>query len=472
METRLLAHDYTFSYQTGGQPELQHVFFNPEPGSFNLLVGPSGSGKSTLLKSLAGLLPPFGGEVLSGQVLLNGEAITTIAPFERAKRVAFLFQNPSRQFAMRTPIEQLTFALENIQLPANEITKRIEHAFTQLDIHQLAQRDLLTLSGGEKQKVALAATLALGSSYILLDEPFASVDQSSRSHLLTMLKELQTKAGKTIILTDHDLSGYRDLVDQLYQIDSNGQLISLNPEKLVNEAPTAGAFLNHYQATGPLDWQQLSITLGQRQLMKANDFTLAQNQLGLLSGDNGVGKSTFFNALTHQRPYQGLVNWQKKDSRRIAFKRWALTVGLVFQDASDQFVTLTLAEEIAFSKAHTRLPDYWTNQRIQAALTSLNLQPFQNHSLYQLSGGQQKKAQVLTMLIMGQPVLLFDEPLAGLDYDSIQALMRLIKATIQDNHLSGLMISHQRAGLANFVDYELNLKHASLTLNKGATNET
>ena len=138
------------------------------------------------------------------------------------------------------------------------------------------------------------------------------------------------------------------------------------------------------------------------------------------------------------------------------------SVGLVFQDALDQFVALTVADELTLSQQHSHLPDYWTDARIQRTLTQLNLAEHTNANVYQLSGGQQKKLQVLSMLIMGQPVLLLDEPLAGLDMDSMHQVLDLIQTSLRDNKMSALMISHQRIGLKPYVDYEINLHERHL----------
>ena len=187
--TSLRVVDFSFAYEADQPNILNKINLDLTPGSFNLMVGPSGSGKSTLLKAMAGLLPKFGGVVTNGDVLLEGQSIGPIAPFEKAKRVAMLFQNPDRQFAMRTAREQITFALENLQLPVADIERRVTDAIARLDVDALADQELLTLSGGEKQRVALATIFAMQSDIILLDEPFANGDPDARQLLLQDLKD-------------------------------------------------------------------------------------------------------------------------------------------------------------------------------------------------------------------------------------------------------------------------------------------
>lgn len=463
--TTLTVSDFSFSYNNPEQPELAHINWTPTPGSFNLLIGPSGSGKSTLLKAMAGLLPHFGGQILTGEIRLDDYIVDTVMPFERAKRIAMLFQNPNRQFAMPTPAEQITFALENIQLPASEITDRVTTSLDALNITGLANQKIITLSGGEKQKVALATVLALGSDYILLDEPFANVDPDARLELLQLLKQLQVQHQKTIILADHDLSGYTNLVDAIYQINpENHQLSQTDASVLIADAVGPHTFkTNAYQTLSPLKLIQVGLSVEKRTLLKPSDLQLPKAQLGLLSGANGTGKSTLFAAISHQTDYTGTIMWNTQDSQKFKIKQWAQRIGLIFQDAIDQFVDLTVAEELALSKKHTLLPDYWTEARIQSALTQLNLADFKNANLYQLSGGQQKKVQVLSMLMMGQPIFLLDEPLAGLDHVSVKSMLTLIKQTLTDNGLSALMISHQRNGLDDFIDYEWHLSNQKIT---------
>lgn len=460
--TKVAVENFSFRYREDGPEDLKQINWAPTPGSFNLLIGSSGSGKSTLLKAMTGLLPQFGGAITTGQITLDDLPIATVAPFERAKRVALLFQNPSRQFAMATPADQITFALENIQTDASLIPDQVATALAAVDISTLANQKLMTLSGGEKQKVALATILALGSEYILLDEPFANVDPHARHELMHLLKTLQIEYGKTIIVADHDFSGYTTLVDEVYQL-SNHQLTQTDASVLNACITTNPIFpAPSRNNLSPLALINVRIDMAGRNLLQSANFALPACQLGLLSGVNGSGKSTLFAAITHQRSYQGSITWQGQDSQKIKLKQWAQLVGLVFQDALDQFVALTVADELTLSQQHSHLPDYWTDARIQRILTQLNLAEHTNANVYQLSGGQQKKLQVLSMLIMGQPVLLLDEPLAGLDMDSMHQVLDLIQTSLRDNQMSALMISHQRIGLKPYVDYEINLHERHL----------
>ncbi|QPI46577.1 ABC transporter ATP-binding protein [Weissella paramesenteroides] len=463
--TKLQVDNLSFAYEADQPNVLNQINWIPEEGSFNLLIGPSGSGKSTLLKAMAGLLPKFGGVITAGNVFLNDEPIQPLAPFERAKRIAMLFQNPDRQFAMRTARLQLVFALENLQLPIDTINQRVTLAINALHLEQIADQDLLTLSGGEKQRVALAIILAMDSDIVLLDEPFASVDPTARLALLTDLKKMQLEQHKTIIISDHDLSGYQELVDHLFAIDTASGTLHQQPLSKLFDLPAQTPFYGLPHSNGPLGWQDLTLTVGKsRQLLKNSNFTLPTGQIGFLSGANGIGKSTLFKALSHQVKYTGQVTWHNEDTTKIKLKNWAKKVALIFQSASDQFVTMTVQEEITLSQQHGLASAYWSEERIQSALKSLNLNHLTEHVVYQLSGGQQKKLQVLSMLIMGQPILLLDEPLAGLDIDSVQAVMQLISDSIQATNQSVLMISHQRSGLADFIDYELVFKNQALHL--------
>lgn len=463
--TNLQVENFSFAYADNQPNILNQINWSPENGSFNLLIGPSGSGKSTLLKAMAGLLPKFGGVITNGQILLNNEPIQPIVPFERAKRIAMLFQNPDRQFAMRTPRLQLVFALENLQLSVDDIKERVPAALTALHLNDIADQDLLTLSGGEKQRVALAVVLAMDSDIILLDEPFASVDPAARLSLLADLKKLQTEQHKTIIVSDHDLSGYENLVDYLYAINTETGTLAQQPLTKLDNLPAVTPFYGLPHVNGHLSWHQLTINVGKRRTLLANSsFTLPNGQIGLLSGANGIGKSTLFKALGHQIKYEGQINWDTQDTRKIKLKNWSKQVALIFQSATDQFVKMTVQEELMLSHQHSFTATYWTDDRIQTALAILHLDHLLDHVVYQLSGGQQKKLQVLSMLIMGQPVLLLDEPLAGLDSDSVQVVMQLIRDSILATQTSVLMISHQRTGLAEFIDYELVFKNQTLSL--------
>ena len=183
-----------FAYQE--EPVLVDLNLTLPAGELYLFSGPSGSGKSTLLRIMAGLLPRYEGT-------LTGE-VSGVEP----GTASLMFQDPSLQFALDTPRHEVEFALENLALPANQIPAKVEQALKFCQADHLADRRLVTLSGGEQQLVALAITVAMDSQLILLDEPFASLDHDHRTQLLARLVELKNQ-GKTVIIADHDLQGYR-----------------------------------------------------------------------------------------------------------------------------------------------------------------------------------------------------------------------------------------------------------------------
>ncbi len=450
---KLELRELTFSYAPDRPPLFKKLDFCVEPQTCSLLATPLGSGKSTFFKLLCGLYPQFGGQITNGGVFLEDQPLEQIVPFERAKRIGMLFQDPDKRFCMATLDQQLTFVLENLQLPADQITAKKQHILQELELTSLKDRQLSTLSGGQKQQAALACVLATESEIILLDEPFANVDPTSKNKLLKLLLKLK-KQGKTFIIADHDPSGYQDLLDFAYRFNADhSRLIKFNLSRstLASPVPLRWQPLK----PGKLTWKQLSLTRGNKLLLKPHDLTLPKGQLGLLSGANGVGKSSLFQALCTLIPYQGNLSYAGQRPSRFFKQRWAKKVGLMLQEASAQFSCATVQEELALVSQNTLAPHYWTKER----LTELA-----HHSVYQLSGGQQQKLQFLSVLAMGQPVLLLDEPFANLDQASIQTCLTLLKDSCHAEQTTVLLTSHQRVGITEHLDYELILEEQTLKL--------
>jgi len=455
----------TYTYPQAQTPILDHVTLTFPANQFTLLTGPSGTGKSTLLRLIAGLitLPADHDSSISFD---NEPPMTADTNESSARRVAMLFQNPNQQFAMDTVENELIFALENLRVAPNQIQARLSSALDFVGIRALQKRLLNHLSGGEKQKVALAVIVAMDSDVILLDEPFASVDPAARENLLERLVELRN-AGKTIILADHDLTGYRSIIDQVVQITPDHHLKSLaathwsaffsafdEPELPVWPAPQS--------VDQPL-FQLTAVTLmaGNRQLLKPTTRQLLAHHTTLITGPNGSGKSTLFEALVRLHPYGGSIAYDGEPLNKLNRKRYARHVALLFQDAETQFLNITVAEEIAQSQ-HYAYGDYYTPVRIQSALAQLNLAGRDAQVIYTLSEGQKKKLQILLMLIMQSPVLLMDEPLKGLDLASVTALVDLLQTTITTTHQTLIVISHQLTGLTPLIDYHLHFDHQQL----------
>lgn len=462
--TNLVVQQVNFAY--ADVPVLKDVSLTLQPGSLNLLVGPSGSGKSTLLKLLAGLYPTFSGGELTGTLTLDGYAVHDIVPFQRVAHIGYLFQNPTRQFVMKTPFEELRFSLENLQVAPEDITPRIEDALTRVGMRDFMWHDLMTLSGGEKQKVALAAVLAADSHFLLLDEPFANVDPTSRLQLIQLIKAYQ-QAGKTILIADHDWSGYADVIDDVFVMADGGLHTASADEKttILSQLPIQPTVHTTQPdaVIGDLVLDQVTLTNGDRLLLSETSLAIPKAKRTLITGPNGVGKSTLFSALVKLYPYGGDILYQNQSLAKRHIAQHVRDVALVFQNAEQQFVAMTMAEELAQAQQMSRFPEIWTADLLNDILVQLNLSHVREHIVYQLSGGQQKKLQVLLMLMTGTPVLLFDEPLAGLDSASQAQLLAVIADMITKQNQTVMMISHQLHAVTDWFDYHLVFEDQQLT---------
>lgn len=447
-----------FSYQTK-HTILEIPQLTISLHQLTILHGRSGSGKSTFLKILAGLLPKYGGH-LAGEITIPNH-----------EPVAMMFQDPGMQFALDTPRHEIEFALENLQTPAAIIPEIVERTLREVGISQLADRRFTTLSGGEQQRATLAVIMAMQRQIILLDEPFASLDHQNRDLILQQLIKL-VQAGKTVIIADHDLSAYHKLSPTIIEFDQQVRtLTDQEAQSLLHEAtllPTLNTSLPSPQLESAVSLRNYRLKRNEVTLINQSAIEIIKNKTTLLTGESGSGKSSFFKSLINLIPSDGEMELFHHLINQRHQQQIGKQVGLVFQNANDQFLNVSVKEELELSLKNGRNP-FFTNQRLQTALRQLELDQLVNQVVYNLSGGQKKKLQLLLMLMMGQPILLLDEPFSGLDYRSITKVIDLIQASLTVYPQTLVIISHQLTAIAPLIDYHLHLSNHHLQYQGGPT---
>ena len=444
--------DLSFNFDQ--QPILKNITAEFTAGKIHLLTGVSGSGKSTILKLIAGLLPKYGGEIVAGAVDVPTDA-----------RIGMVFQDPLMQFALDTPRHELEFTLENCQVPTDKIPERVKEALQFGKVDDLANRLITTLSGGQQQRVALAAATAMQPNVLLLDEPFANIDEENRQLILKQLVRLNSDYHTTIIITDHDLHGYEQLHPLVWQLTKRHltQLSTKNSSQLLTASATPQITPVLPPSTLPaiIKFDGLAIKRDNYSLLLPTNLGIVKNKTTLLTGPNGVGKSTLLKASARLLKYEGMINYAGENIQKISPGKYYKHLGLIFQHANDQFLNVTVGEELALGFKTCQNP-YFSQQQVNEALAALGLNGREDQVVYSLSGGQKKKLQILLMLMRGQETLLLDEPFTGLDPASLKTVLQLIKASQKEKPQTLLIVSHQLSGLDGFIDYHLTMNHQHL----------
>jgi energy-coupling factor transporter ATP-binding protein EcfA2 len=377
-------HDYGLCPISLDVPAGQAVFIS----------GASGSGKSTLARCLVGLIPHLYHGALSGAVWLNGLNTAQTPLWRLTERAGLVFQNPAAQMLAETVAEELIFGLENLGLPRDEIRQRLETNLARFDLGPLRSRSPHTLSGGEKQKLALAATMAREPPVLVLDEPLSMLDSAAAEDLVAHLARLVSQ-GTTVIVCEHRAEYLRPMPD-LWTVRVDGD----RPRQAPPAAFTVKTPIPPLVSPIRLDVRGLNVRLGGRPILSELGFALEGGQVVAVVGRNGVGKTTLLRSLAGLQPHSGAVSVSGGPP----------DLGLVFQNADLQLFNANVRDEILFRLAEPDMARYaWL-------LDVLGLEHYENTPPLLLSEGEKKRVALATVL-MRRPRhgILLDEPALGQD---------------------------------------------------------
>lgn len=398
-----------------------------------LISGPSGCGKSTLARCLTGLIPHLYRGELRGTVWLSGQRTDQAPLWKLAEHAGLVFQNPAAQMIAPSVEDEILFGLENLGISRDEMRRRLEEALERFELVPFRQRAPQTLSGGEQQKLALAAITAREPEVLVLDEPLSMLDTRASVDLVAQI-ESYVRSGKTAVIFEHRREYLQDLPD-LRIININGTSAPLVP-------PVPANWRSELCPEFQLQVEDLSVELGVRAVIEDMNFSLQGGQIVALVGRNGVGKTTLLRSLAGLQRFTGTIRIHDSHGSQPP------DLGIVFQNPDLQLFNPNVREEILY-----RLPS--ADMELYAWLVNmLGLELYQRTPPLLMSEGEKRRVALATVL-MRRPAhgILLDEPSLGQDDAHKAILIQLLRALAAAGHLV-IMATHDLE-LASQADHLL-----------------
>ncbi|MGH3691409.1 MAG: ABC transporter ATP-binding protein [Microbacterium sp.] len=500
----LRVRELSLTHADAAHPSPRDVTFDIDAGEVVLLLGPSGSGKSTLTLALNGLIPHALPASMVGTVEAGGIDTASAQTATLSTQVAMVFQDPDAQIVTGSIYDEVAFGPENLLLPLDVVQARVEEALRRVGLWERRDENPDHLSGGGRQRLAIACALAMGSPLIVLDEPTANLDPQGIDDVYAALAAVVAGGDRAILLVEHNLDAAMDFVTRTIVLDREGRVVFDGPaaevirehaDELIRMGvwlPAATLAALRLRDRGlslaplPLTPQELGHALEQRgvsadpggsttadapssdqagsdetkrgapiirargltvrrrrtEILHGIDLALEAGSLTAIVGANGAGKTTLIQALAGVvRPPRGQVSVDGIDPATASPRDLAARIGFVFQNPEHQFIAPTVFDELAHGLRLRRVPDAEISTRVDEMLTRFGLEHKADVHPFLLSGGEKRRLSVGTALITRPRVLALDEPTFGQDRARAAELLDLLR-TLRAEGTTIVIVTH------------------------------
>ncbi|MBZ4027267.1 heme ABC transporter ATP-binding protein [Lactobacillus johnsonii] len=471
--------DFSFKYNSQAEPTLKNINLKINKGEKILLAGPSGSGKSTIGRCLNGLIPNINQGEVKGKCLVNGKDITSTSLFDFSFTTSTILQDADSQFIGLTVGEDIAFALENDCQPKDKMHQTVNQWADELKIKELLTQSPQSISGGQKQIVALAGVLVDESPILLFDEPLANLDPASGLKTMAIIDKIQKELNATVIIIEHRVEEVLSQpIDRIILVNegtivadqpTNQLLHSHTLEKIGVREPlylkaltAADVNLSSIKevdqiSTLPVSekisdklaaWtKQAKITkkeadnlpllkldhvghqYSKNQLYPLKDVSTTINQGDFISivGQNGAGKTTLCRTICGFISNEGKITLKDQNLSDLSIKERAEKIGYVMQDPNQMISQKMIFDEIALGLRLRNVDEETIKQRVDQTLKICGLYPFRHWPISALSFGQKKRVTIAAILVLEPEIIILDEPTAGQDWKTYTEIMSFLK---------------------------------------------
>ncbi len=440
----LKAEGLSFQYQDSSEG-ISGLYFSVRKGEIILLTGNSGCGKTTLLKCLNGLIPEITEGKISGNLSIDGKNYTSMKMHTLNEHIGSVFQNPRSQFFTDNTTAELVFPMENYGFDKGTMEQRLEELKNEFHIGNMMDRNLFSLSSGERQMIALASSVTMHQKLLLFDEPSANLDYGNAIRLGNIIKKMRDK-DYTIIVADHRFYYLNGMIDRVLFMDK-GKLTLFDSEESFKSGNYDTRSFDLFSIDVPFEVkglrnEEIAVmeNVSYKSILHDINLNLYKGEVTVIVGNNGVGKTTLAKLFCRSvKPDKGLVK-----TKDLPF--------FVMQDPDYQLFGTSVENELALVKDN--------EERINEYIDFLELKPYRHKHPFDLSGGQKQRLQIAMAMLCDRPLIIFDEPTSGLDVYSMKKVSERIKKLKVSSGV--LVISHDYEFIRHVADRVVYLKDGTV----------
>ncbi|MDD4767346.1 MAG: energy-coupling factor transporter ATPase [Desulfotomaculaceae bacterium] len=456
----------TYYYPEAEKAVLKNICLEIEDGEFILVAGGSGSGKSSVARVLAGLIPDFYGGRIGGEVYFQGQDIRAMDRRKLARQVGMVFQDPEKQIVQTHVEAEIAFGLENLGLDNEEMLRRVAEVICFMDLEQIRGDFTANLSGGQKQKLALASVLAMQPHVLVLDEPTSQLDPVAAEDILNLVKRLNEEMGFTVVMIEQRLERCYHLADRVLLMDQGRIACDGSAREVARKTikgcapflPPVARFFAGLQAptvpltvkegrkllrsclniketgaalpapgagdacpadltgrSGAVRQKNLWFTYpGGQEVLKDVSLDIREGEFVAVLGENGAGKSTMLRQLTGLlRPDRGTVEVFGQDVGKNGFKEIRKHIAYLSQNPNDYLFQDTVEDELLFTLKNFGLKD---TSAADEMLERFNLAQYRRTNPRDLSSGERQRVALASVLVTSPCLIILDEPTRGVDF--------------------------------------------------------